>query len=259
MQVQRIRLFILVILSLIVFNGSALAQIEKSTTAPAVTASASAGNVRFTAPGQVLQIRLEIYNAAGDITFDSSLRKGNIIDWKVTDATQVMTDGSYLCVVTVMDFEGNLRQRIGALSLQAGEVALKPATKEELTAAQMKSLDTRRQAQKIEGADNSDALTILREGRDRSVVVTTVRMVKSPQPQARSAYAPATFSPAKIVSRCASLRTVASASAPKTPGLRSMWRARFSPRAFGLQTGRFLLPPQGQNRRAAPSRLLIRP
>jgi hypothetical protein len=173
MQAQRTRLFILVILSLIFFTNSALAQNEKSTNPPAVTASADAGSVRFAAPGQVLQIRLEIYNAAGNVVFDSSLRKGNLVDWKITDATQAITDGSYLCVVTVMDFQGKLRQRVGALSLQAGEITLKPSGKEEVTAAQSQSLDTRRQSQKIEGADNNDALTILREGKDRAVVTTT--------------------------------------------------------------------------------------
>jgi hypothetical protein len=173
MQVQRTRLFILVILSLIFFTNSVPAQNEKSTNPPAVTASVGAGSVRFAAPGQVLQIRLEIYNAAGNLVFDSSLRKGNLIDWKITDATQAMTDGSYLCVVTVMDFQGKLRQRVGSLSLQAGEITLKPSGKDDVTAAQSQSLDTRRQSQKIEGADNNDVLTILREGKDRAVVTTT--------------------------------------------------------------------------------------
>ena len=103
--------------------------------------------------------------------FDSGMRQGSILDWKVTDATQAMVDGSYLSVVTVMDFQGKLRQRLGAISLQAGQLTLKRLADAELTAAQSQALSTRRQSQKIEAADNNEALTIMREGKDRSVVV----------------------------------------------------------------------------------------
>jgi hypothetical protein len=173
---QRLRA-IFIILSLAIFANNALAQTEKNeqskpSSTPAVTASISAGGVRFAAPQGVLQIRLEIYSAAGEVMFDSSLRQGSILDWKVTDATQAMIDGSYLGVVTIMDFQGKLTQRLGAISLQSGQITLKRLTQGELTAAQTQALNTRRQAQKVEATDNSDSLTILRDGKERSVVVT---------------------------------------------------------------------------------------
>src|ERR1044071_7669950 len=167
---------IIVTLSLMLFANSVLAQTDKNaqsqqSSVPAVTASVSAGNIRFASPEGVLQMRLEIYNASGELMFDSSLRQGSIIDWKITDATQAMTDGSYVSVVTVMDFQGKLRQRLGAITVQSGQLSLKRLAQGELNPAQSKTLSIRRQSQKIEETDNDDALTIMRDGKDRSVVV----------------------------------------------------------------------------------------
>jgi len=147
-------------------------QSQQSST-PAVTATVSAtGDIRFASPEPILQIRLEIYSAAGELLFDSGLRQGSIIDWKTTDASQAMTDGSYLSVVTVRDYQGQLRQRLGAVSLQSGQLELKRLGQEELTPAQSQSLKVRRQAQKIEATGNGEPLTILREGKERSAVIT---------------------------------------------------------------------------------------
>jgi trimeric autotransporter adhesin len=171
MLVRRLPLF--VILSLILFVNTALAQNGSNTqtqqsSSPAVTASVSVGgNVRFTAPAQVTQLRLEIYNAQGAVVYDSLMRQGSIIDWKVTDATVPMTDGSYLVVVSVRDFQGKLRQRLGSLSFQSGQLTLQRVSFEDLSAEQSKALTGSRQAKKIEVVDN-DAITILTEGKARS-------------------------------------------------------------------------------------------
>src|SRR5215203_188924 len=102
MKAMTTRLFRLLIitLSLSLFTGSALAQNEKpienqNTQAAAVTASADGAGVRFAASGQVLQVRLEIYSASGELVFDSGLRSGSVIDWKAADATKPVTDDSY--------------------------------------------------------------------------------------------------------------------------------------------------------------------
>jgi trimeric autotransporter adhesin len=168
---------ILIILSLTLFANSALAQTEKNAqsqqpSTPAVLASGSAVDVRFTAPEGVLQMRLEIYNDKGDLVFDSGLRKGSILDWKITDASQALTNGSYICAVTVMDLQGQLKQRLGAFSLQSGQLTLQRLGQGELNAAQSQALTIRKQAQKIETANNNEFITVLREGKDRSVVVT---------------------------------------------------------------------------------------
>jgi hypothetical protein len=172
------RLLLLITLSFVLVANDALAQSvttaqETQSSTPAVTASVSVeGTVRFTSPGQVTQIRLEIFNASGVTVYDSGMRQGSILDWKITDATQPMTDGSYLSAVSVKDLQGKLRQRLGSLSVQSGQVTMQTARSESLTADQSQALATRRQAQKIEATDNNDAITVLRVGKARSVTVT---------------------------------------------------------------------------------------
>jgi hypothetical protein len=169
---------LVIILALVLFAHTALAQSETATqgqqsSTPAVTASISAGgNVRFTAPGQVTQIRLEIYNASGGLVYDSGMRRASVLDWKITDATQAMTDGSYISAVSVIDLQGKLRQRIGALSVLSGQITLQKTGAGSLTAEQSKALSASKQAKKIETVDNNDTITILTEGKERSVTVT---------------------------------------------------------------------------------------
>jgi hypothetical protein len=166
------------ILAVVLFASNALAQSGTATegqqsSTPSVTASVSSGgSVRFTAPGQVTQIRLEIYNAAGALVYDSGMRRASILDWKITDATQAMTDGSYLCAVSVIDLQGKLRQRLGSISVQSGQPTLQKARVDALTPDQSKALSASRQAKKVETVDNNDAITILTEGKSRSVTVT---------------------------------------------------------------------------------------
>jgi trimeric autotransporter adhesin len=176
MFVRQSRLAIILVLSILAQTTIALGQTAvqiQQVSIPAVTASISAGgNVRFTAPGQVTQIRLEIYNAAGALVYDSGMRRSSVLDWKITDATQAMTDGSYVCAVTVIDLQGKLRQRIGGLSVQAGQVTLQRARAESLTPDQSQALATSKQAKKIEAIEADDAITILTEGKERNVTVT---------------------------------------------------------------------------------------
>jgi hypothetical protein len=173
-----IRFALFFVLLVFITQASALAQNPAATAGsqtpvPAVTASASgADSVRFASPGQILQIRLEIYSNNGQLVFDSGLHQGNVIDWKLSDASQPLGDGQFVSVVTVRDFQGKFRQRLGGISLQGGQVTLKNQAQQELTSAQTKAIDTRRQSQKVEAADNGDAVTILRDGKERSVVVT---------------------------------------------------------------------------------------
>jgi hypothetical protein len=172
------RLLLLITLSLVLISNKALAQSVTTTqgqqsSPAAVAASVSAnGRIRFTSPGLVTQIRLEIYNTMGVMVYDSGLRQGGIIDWRITDATQPVTDGSYLCVVSIKDLQGKLRQRLGALAVQSGQLTLQRPRAESLTADQSQVLAANRQAQKIESADNNDAITILTEGKTRSVTIT---------------------------------------------------------------------------------------
>jgi hypothetical protein len=136
----------------------------------AVTATVTDdGGFRITSPGQTLAIHVEVYDASGQMVFDSGARQGNIVDWK-QDPTKTLGDGIYAVVVTVKDFEGKSRQRLGSLTMQGGQLTL--ARKEGLTLAQTTTLDNRRKSQKIETEDN-DSITVLRPGRERSAVVAT--------------------------------------------------------------------------------------
>lgn len=94
------RQLFLFILALGLFNASAFAQTETSarsaqakSSAAAVTAASNAGGgVRFTAPAEALQLRLELYAAGGERVFDSGLRAGNVLDWQSSDAPQGLGD-----------------------------------------------------------------------------------------------------------------------------------------------------------------------
>src|SRR5918998_5941165 len=103
------------ILSLIIISNNAVAQnaagsqttegaqTSSKSSAPAVAASAEGTRARFTATGDVLQIRLEVYAATGEKVFDSGARQGSIIDWDSSQAQRALADRSYLAVVTVRD------------------------------------------------------------------------------------------------------------------------------------------------------------
>ena len=172
------RLILFITLSSLFISNSALAQSisttqdQQSTTATVTSSVSPDGTVRFTSPGEITGIRLEIYNATGQSVYDSGLRQGGIIDWKITDATQPMFDGSYVSVVTVKDLQGKLRQRLGALSVQSGQVALQALRADSLSVEQSQALAANRQAKKIEPADTNDAIAILREGKEPSVTIT---------------------------------------------------------------------------------------
>ena len=138
---------------------------------PAVTASVTPdGNVRMLAHGEALQIRMEIYSAGGELVADTGLRQGNIIDWKQTDVTQPIIDGSYLVVVTTKDIKGNLNQRLAALTLQGGQLQLQNQRRDQVTTAQAQTMDSRKGKTKVTEGD--DAISILKEGKERAAVVT---------------------------------------------------------------------------------------
>ncbi len=168
---------LLIILSLILFATSASAQTKAApqvsqTSTPVVTAAASAEGIRFVSPASVSQMRLEIYTANGELVFDSGARQGSILNWKKTDVSQPLADGSYLSVVTVKDFQGKLRQRTAVISSQSGQVTISRLRQEELTAAQSQTLSASRQAQKIETTESNESLTVISEGKERSITVT---------------------------------------------------------------------------------------
>src|SRR2546421_1416915 len=69
---------------------------------PAVTATASAERVRFTAPDDGVELRLEVYSETGELVSDSGFDAGNVMDWKWRAALPQswFQNLDYLCVVT---------------------------------------------------------------------------------------------------------------------------------------------------------------
>jgi trimeric autotransporter adhesin len=176
------RYLTLAIMTLSLFTSQTFAQAEqqpapegvqqtKSNAVASVTASVAGGGVRFAAPdGAALQLRLELYAASGERVYDSGTRPGSVLDWQPADAAQGLADGSYLCVVTVKDIQGRARQRVGTLSLSAGQASLQRVREQEITDAQKQTLATSRRAQT--GDDSDNALTILQSGKARAATVT---------------------------------------------------------------------------------------
>jgi hypothetical protein len=140
--------------------------------AAAVTASVAGSGVRFAAPVAALQLRLELYAANGERVYDSGARPGSVLDWQPADVAQGLADGSYLCVITVKDIQGRSKQRLGTLSLAAGQTTLQRVREQEVTDAQKQSLTTNGRAQASDAADADNALTILQAGKTRAATVT---------------------------------------------------------------------------------------
>lgn len=164
------------ILSLMLLANNVSAQDQPAqgvASSAAVTAAVTESNtIRLSSPGEIFNIRLEVYTAGGELVHDSGLRQGNVLDWKLSEATQPIGDGTYLFVVTIRDLQGKFRQRLGNFVVNAGQATLSSQRGEAINAPQKQALNTRLQSQKIALADNVDSITVLRPGKERSVVVT---------------------------------------------------------------------------------------
>ncbi|HZS04977.1 MAG TPA: tail fiber domain-containing protein [Blastocatellia bacterium] len=164
--------FIICLLWLALATGFVRAQETKSLQSPSVTAAAAGGRVRFAAPGEVVQLRLEVFAAGGEKLFDSDFRAGNLLDWPVEDQQgQRLADGDYLCLVTVKALSGEVRLQHGLLRLESGEAALRPVEQEPLSAAQAGALEGSRQSFATGSVERSTPFRILSAG---EALTTTV-------------------------------------------------------------------------------------
>src|SRR6266566_212110 len=83
-----------------------------------ITASVTPDGVRIAAPSAVVQLRLEVYDEAGQKLFDTEQRGGNVLDWHLQGgAGERVPDGTYLCVVTVKNLSGRLSQKLGLVTV----------------------------------------------------------------------------------------------------------------------------------------------
>src|SRR5689334_615936 len=121
-----------------------------------VTIAISAKGVRFTALGNVAQLRLEVFSPSGATVFNSDFKPGNVQDWTLADQFgQALPDGSYQCAVTVRELSGKLRIKQGSVLVQAGQASLKLSETEPTNA-----VETEKALVPV-AAENTPALTLL--------------------------------------------------------------------------------------------------
>ena len=128
------RLIFSVIISALVLTGSVAAQDAARSQQPSpaqgavVTAASTASGVRFVSPNDARRIRLEVYTQAGERLFDSDFRAGGIVDWEA----QGLSDGSYLCVVTIEDLRGASARRLSAVGVSQGRASVRGDNEEKI-------------------------------------------------------------------------------------------------------------------------------
>ncbi|PYS79667.1 MAG: hypothetical protein DMF70_12640, partial [Acidobacteria bacterium] len=123
----------------------AVAQEARETTqsvaATIVTATVSSDRLRFAAPNRVAQLRLEVYSENGQKLFDTEQRGGNVLDWHLQDGTGApLTDAAYLCLLTIKDLSGRLRQTLASVQVSAQTVTLQPILPGRLTTMQAQAV-----------------------------------------------------------------------------------------------------------------------
>lgn len=153
-------------------QDAAVAQAQASSGA-IVTAAGSASGVRFVSPGEARRIRLEVYTASGERLFDSDFRAGGILDWDGAG----LTDGSYLCVVTVEDLQGKTARRLSAVSIRSGRASVRKDEEEALKTEYAQALaaagETQADASAAAAPKKTQAVTVTaHDGRDGQVTST---------------------------------------------------------------------------------------
>ncbi len=133
-----------------------------------VTAAAADGHVRFTAPGNIASMQLEVYDEAGNQLFGSNARDGNVLDWSSREwKQQPLNEGSYLCVVTVRSLSGKVIRKLAAAAISNQQVTLKPIEIAQLTLAQAQAVN----ASGDQATQDATPLTILAS---HQAIATTV-------------------------------------------------------------------------------------
>src|SRR3989440_9622649 len=131
-------------------------------TAQIVAASATSERIRIAAPSSVVQLRLEVYDDAGQKLFDTEQRGGNVLDWHLQNSSgERVADGSYLWVVTIKSLAGRFSQKLGLASVNAQSTTLRSAAVPELNV---------RQAQAVGPIENADEGPVVKSAEDAQPV-----------------------------------------------------------------------------------------
>jgi hypothetical protein len=93
--------------------------------ATTVIAAVTAKGIRFTALGNVKQLRLDIFTTEGGSLGDSDFRAGNVYDWSLGEKqNQGLRDGTYQFVITITDLSGHLSIKQCMVVVQGRKIAL---------------------------------------------------------------------------------------------------------------------------------------
>lgn len=112
-------------LSMILALSPVFAQTQK----PDIAVSIFRDLVRFTAPGDVPEMRVEVFNSTGQKVFEGSLVSGQTQDWPLQDLqSQPVDSGLYSYTITTKDQAGALKQmQQGNLIVDRGREGLEAA------------------------------------------------------------------------------------------------------------------------------------
>ncbi|MGA9997192.1 MAG: hypothetical protein WBP93_17370 [Pyrinomonadaceae bacterium] len=141
-----------------------------------VTATPTRERVRFSAPNTMVQMRLEVYDEIGRKVFDTEQRGGSVLDWHLKSGEgERLSEGTYLCVVTVKSLSGRLSQKLGKTSVSAEQVSIQAVGATELNATQTQAIGPveRNSSLVILQPDEPQAATVIaHDGKDGQVTRT---------------------------------------------------------------------------------------
>lgn len=130
-----------------------------------VTASVTADGVRISAPSEVVQVRLEVYDDLGQKLFDSEQRGGNLLDWHYQgNAGERVGDGTYLLVVTIKNPGAQRSQKLGLATVSGQTATLRSAGVAELSPQQAQAvgpIEVAAESLAVVPAENAPPVTLL--------------------------------------------------------------------------------------------------
>src|SRR3989440_306832 len=142
-----------------------------------VTASTTAERVRIAAPSAVVQLRLEVYDEAGQKLFDTEQRGGNVLDWHLQGSSgERVADGTYLCVVTSRNLTGRLSQKMGMVSVNGERTEMRAAVASELSLRQTQTvgpLESGDEGLTVMKAEDVQPVTVLANSGDEAQLART--------------------------------------------------------------------------------------
>jgi hypothetical protein len=132
-----------------------------------VTVSLTTKGVRFSVPGAIGQLRLEVFDQSGVSLYNSDFRPVTVFDWPLQNRErQAVADGIYLCVVTLRGVAGKLSVKQGTVVVQNGQAAL------QLEEAQIGAVESERSLTPVSDSSASPATMTMQDDQNGQVVTT---------------------------------------------------------------------------------------